>query len=99
MKKTSASMHLIYLVASLISRVTWADTGLVELHVKGVVCSFCAAGIEKILIANPNVESVAISLRTAIVTVHFKSEKTVRDEELKKLIQDAGYEVSSIEHR
>ena len=67
-----------------------------KISVNGLVCDFCARAIEKIFTKDEAVESVAVDLTSKIVTATFKDGKTLSDDELKKLVTDAGYNVVSI---
>lgn len=76
---------------------TAASEGLfVETKVKGMVCSFCAQGVEKAFKQRPEVESVRVDLEKKAVYLRFKEGMTIPDEDIKKLIGDAGYDVQEI---
>lgn len=68
----------------------------VSIKVKGMVCAFCAQGIEKKFKAMGEVESVKVSLETKIVDLNFKADKNVPDDQIKKVITESGYEVVDI---
>jgi mercuric ion binding protein len=74
-----------------------AQAGGAIVHVNGMVCAFCANGIEKTLKKQKEVESVEVSLETKKVTIVFKGKDSLKDEDLKQLITDSGYSVVSIE--
>jgi copper chaperone CopZ len=67
-----------------------------KISVNGLVCDFCARAIEKIFTKDEAVESVTVDLTSKIVTAIFKDGKTLNDDQLKKLVTDAGYNVVSI---
>ena len=67
-----------------------------KISVNGLVCDFCARAIEKIFTKDEAVESVTVDLTSKIVTAIFKDGKTLSDDQLKKLVTDAGYNVVSI---
>jgi len=69
----------------------------VKISVKGMVCSFCAQGIRKTLGNEQAVEDVKVDLDKKLVTITVKDGKTLTDEEIQRLIQEAGYDVLSIE--
>jgi mercuric ion binding protein len=73
-----------------------ADT--IKAKVNGMVCGFCATGIEKTFKAQPEVKSVNVDLQSKLVTVATKEGQTMDDAKLKKLIANAGYSVVSVEH-
>lgn len=62
--------------------------------VKGMVCSFCAQGIEKKFSAQPEVEKVQVSLENKFVKLGFKDGKTLPHEKIAEILKDAGYEAS-----
>lgn len=61
--------------------------------VKGMVCSFCAQGIEKKFNTNASIEKVKIDLEKKQITLTLKDGKKLSDEEIKKIVSDAGYKV------
>jgi len=65
-------------------------------EVKGVVCSFCAQGISETVKKRAEVETVSVDIDTGDVTIVTKTGQTLDDTTVEKLIEDAGYEVSSI---
>ena len=73
-----------------------AQAGTIEMKVNGLVCGFCAQGIEKILRENPATADVVVNLDDKQVVVTTKSGADITDADLKKAIKDAGYDVKSI---
>jgi mercuric ion binding protein len=71
-----------------------ADT--IKATVNGMVCGFCATGIEKTFKAQPEVKAVNVDLQNKLVTVQTKEGQTIDDVKLKKLIGNAGYSVVAI---
>ncbi len=69
----------------------------IEMHVNGLVCAFCAQGIEKKLRAFPQTTDVFVSLENHLVVVALGAGTDITDTELKKAITDAGYNVTDIE--
>jgi copper chaperone CopZ len=74
-----------------------ALAGTIEMKVNGLVCGFCAQGIEKTLRKNPNTTDVLVSLEDRLVAIATKSGSDIPDVELRKALTDAGYEVKNIE--
>jgi copper chaperone CopZ len=68
----------------------------IEMKVYGLVCGFCAQGIEKILKQNPATADVVVSLENKLVAVTTKPGQDISDAELTKAITEAGYEVKGI---
>jgi copper chaperone CopZ len=69
-------------------------TSSIKAKVNGMVCAFCAKGIEKKLKALPQTQAVFVDLKAQIVALELKDGQTVAIEEFKQIIKDAGYEVS-----
>jgi copper chaperone CopZ len=81
-------------VLALLSANTFAGT--IEMKVYGLVCAFCAQGIEKTLRRNPATEDVVVSLENKLVAIGTRSGSDIPDAELKKALTDAGYDVKAI---
>ncbi|MBY0386177.1 heavy-metal-associated domain-containing protein [bacterium] len=64
--------------------------------VKGMVCSFCAQGIEKKLKAFKEIQKVSVDLDTKKVLVESVPGQTVPSDLLQKTIKDAGYDVVEV---
>ncbi len=90
MKKLLINTTLICLLASAVQ----AETILAS--VNGLVCSFCAKGIEKTFNAQPQVEHVKVDLDHKLVTIHTKEKQTLDDKKVTKLITNAGFTVTKI---
>lgn len=73
-----------------------AFAGKITAHVKGMVCAFCASGIEKTLKAREEVESVKVDLENKLVSIITKKGKDIEKDVVKKLITDSGYTVTDI---
>jgi mercuric ion binding protein len=71
-----------------------ADT--IKATVNGMVCGFCATGIEKTFKGQPEVKAVNVDLQNKLVTIQTKEGQTIDDTKLKKLIGNAGYSVVHI---
>lgn len=82
---------------ALFSQAASAETILAK--VNGLVCSFCATGIEKTFNAQPAVEKVHVDLDNKLVTINTKSDQKLDDDTVTKLITDAGYSVVGIERK
>ena len=89
------SLRIAFVVALLASASrTWAET--LEVEVNGLVCAFCAQGIEKTLRQFPQVEEVYVSLEHRLVAVELKPDQTLDETALRKSITDAGYATVSV---
>jgi len=82
---------------SLFNNTALAATQTLKATVNGMVCAFCAQGIEKKIRALSQTQDVYVNLKERIVAVELKDGQTLSNDILKKLIKDAGYDVTSIE--
>jgi copper chaperone CopZ len=73
-----------------------ADAGTIEMKVFGMVCGFCAQGIESNLRKNPAVADVQVSLEKQLVVVKTREGEDVPDAALHKAIEDAGYDLKAV---
>jgi len=82
------------LTLALVSTSTLAET--IEMKVNGLVCAFCAQGIEKTLRKNPAITDVMVSLEDKLVAVEVKPDTDIPDQDLRKALADSGYDVKAI---
>ena len=73
-----------------------ASAKTIEMDVNGLVCAFCAQGIEKTMKTFPATEAVFVSLENRIVAVQLKGGTDIDDARLRKAITDSGYTVVAI---
>jgi periplasmic mercuric ion binding protein len=66
-------------------------------EVNGMVCAFCAQGIEKKLRALAQTKDVYVNLKQRIVAVELRDGQTLAPQTVRDLVKDAGYDVVSIE--
>jgi len=74
-----------------------AHAGTIEMKVFGMVCGFCAQGIEKSLRKLPATADVTVSLENQLVAVSTREGVDIPDAELRKVIEEAGYDLKNIE--
>lgn len=67
--------------------------------VKGMVCAFCATGIEKTFQKQAAVQDVKVDLAAKLLTVHTRDGQTLDDATIRKLVTAAGYGVTEIKHQ
>ena len=84
----------LFLVLGLASALASARTILVE--VNGLVCAFCAQGIEKSLKKFDAVDAVFVSLEHRMVAIALRPARDVKDARLKAALTKAGYTVVGI---
>ncbi|WP_020168661.1 MULTISPECIES: heavy-metal-associated domain-containing protein [Methylotenera] len=82
--------------SALFSNMVFA-TQTIKANVNGMVCAFCAQGIEKKMRALSQTQDVYVNLKQRVVAVELKDGQTLSNEQVKTIIKDAGYEVTSIE--
>ena len=68
----------------------------IEMDVNGLVCGFCAQGIEKTLKGLPATEAVFVSLEHRLVAVKLKDGSDIDDAALRKALKESGYTVVGI---
>ena len=90
MKKFLALMATVALLSAA------ADAATIEMRVYGLVCGFCAQGIEKTLRRNPATDDVVVSLENKLVAIGTKPGADISDAELTKALTDSGYDVKGI---
>lgn len=73
-----------------------ASAGTIEMKVYGLVCGFCAQGIEKTLRKNPATSDVIVSLKKQLVAVETRDGQDITDADLTKALTDSGYDVKGI---
>lgn len=78
-------------VAALLALSSVVSAETIEVEVNGLVCAFCAQGIEKTLRAFPATDDVFVSLEHRLVAVALKPGQTLDEAALKKAITEAGY--------
>ena len=69
----------------------------VKATVNGMVCAFCAQGIEKSLMKMPQTKAVFVDLKKKIVAVEAKDGQTLDGKKISAEIKDAGYDVVKLE--
>jgi len=69
----------------------------IKANVNGMVCAFCAQGIEKKMRALSQTKDVYVNLKQRVVAIELKDGQTLSNDTVKDLIKDAGYEITSIE--
>ena len=73
-----------------------ANATTIEMTVNGLVCGFCAQGIEKTLRKDPATEDVVVSLEHRLVAVATKPGSDITDEVLESAREASGYDITAI---
>jgi mercuric ion binding protein len=69
----------------------------VKATVNGMVCAFCAQGIEKTISKMDATKAVFVDLKSKVVLVEAKEGKTLDQKAIGAAIVDAGYDVVKME--
>jgi copper chaperone CopZ len=89
---------IVLFIATFFSAVLFSTSALaassIKAKVNGMVCAFCAKGIEKKLKALPQSQAVFVDLKSQVVALELKEGQSVPLDQFKQIIKDAGYEVS-----
>lgn len=73
-----------------------AHATTIEMKVHGMVCGFCAQGIEKSLRKHAATEDVFVRLENQLVAVTTRDNADISDAQLREAIEKAGYDLKSI---
>jgi copper chaperone CopZ len=87
----------LFLAVTLLTVTGISSAATIEMTVNGLVCAFCAQGIEKKLKKFPATVEVIVSLESRLVALSLKDGQDIPDSDLRKALTDAGYTVKSIE--
>jgi mercuric ion binding protein len=85
---------LTLIVLAALSGSALAET--IHTTVNGMVCAFCATGIEKTFRKQPEVASVKVDLHKKLVTITTKPGKTLSDAKIKEVVTYSGYSMGKI---
>jgi hypothetical protein len=93
--KSVAAFAFIFLASAAVRNVMAAES--VKATVNGMVCAFCAQGIEKSLMKMPQTKAVFVDLKKKVVAVEAKDGQTLDSQKISAEIKDAGYDVVKLE--
>lgn len=91
-------MKKILMAVMMMSSIT-GFTKEITVKVSGMVCSMCAQGIEKKFKAEASVNKVHVDLDKKEVHIVTKDSEDIADQQITKLITEAGYNVAGIERK
>ena len=69
----------------------------VRLKVNGMVCPFCAYGLEKRLQEIVSVDAVLIRISDGLVQIRTKEDQELTDEALRKAVKRSGFSLTGIQ--
>ncbi len=89
------------IIAVMILSIIWSAVALAagteyRMRVDGLVCPYCAYGVEKKLKAIKGVEKIDVDLNAGLVTVDVAEGVTLTAPQMKTLFQDAGFTYRSM---
>lgn len=90
MKRHLLTIIIFFVLSAAVSAETIRTT------VNGMVCAFCATGIEKTFRKQSEVESVKVDLKEKLVTIKTKPGKTLTDAKVKEIVTYSGYTMGKI---
>ena len=93
--KSIATSAIFVLSTGVFTHVFAAES--VKATVNGMVCSFCAQGIEKTLLNMPATKAVFVDLKRKVVAVEAKEGQKLDGKKISAEIKDAGYDVVKLE--
>ena len=68
-----------------------------KIEVLGMVCAFCAQGIDKSFKSEKNVTDIFVSLKNNFVAIESTDENGINEKLITTIITEAGYDVQKIE--
>jgi len=86
-----------FLALSMSSGVAFAAVQTIKAEINGMVCAFCAQGIEKKMRSLSQTKDVYVDLKNKVVAVELKDGEELSQDTVRDLIKDAGYDVNKIE--
>ena len=99
--KSLVTMKSIAAYASIVWSLATFNTSVaaesVKATVNGMVCSFCAQGIEKALLKMPQTKAVFVDLKKKVVAVEAKDGQMLDSKKIAFEIKEAGYDVVKLE--
>ncbi len=95
MKSFTSKVVAVTLATAFVSSAFAAET--VKATVNGMVCAFCAQGIEKRLSGMPATKAVFVDLKKKIVAVEARDGQTLDGKAISHEIKEAGYDVTRLE--
>jgi periplasmic mercuric ion binding protein len=90
-------------IAAFVFSLGFATVGLAEptsikAEVNGMVCAFCAQGIDAKLRKNAATKDVYVNLKNRLVVVELKEGATFSLENFKTEVKDSGYAVTKVDY-
>lgn len=77
-------------------KITPLKKGSILIHVNGMVCEFCAVGLDKMFAKNDAVSYITVSLKNGTVLIHLKENQNITDQVITSTIENNGLTVRDI---
>jgi copper chaperone CopZ len=88
--------QILLVIGVLVALSSGAFAETITTTVNGMVCAFCATGIEKTFRKQPEVATVHVDLEKKLVTVTTKPGRTLSDAKVKEIVTYSGYTMGKI---
>jgi periplasmic mercuric ion binding protein len=85
------------LITAVLFAIPAAQSETIKASINGMVCAFCAQGIEQNLKASGKTKDIYVSLKQKVVAAELKEGEAMTHDAFKALVKDAGYTVTKIE--
>ena len=69
-----------------------------KVWVDGMACPFCAYGLEKQIKKAIKAKNFQVDINAGFITIAVPKDKKPSEEELKKIVKEAGFKISKIEY-
>ncbi|GAB5459155.1 MAG: hypothetical protein Hens3KO_21850 [Henriciella sp.] len=73
-----------------------AETTMLTVNVKGMVCDFCARAVTKVFSKNDAVDGVHVDLDNGEIHVDLKPGMSLSDDDVETLVKKSGYAMVSV---
>jgi copper chaperone CopZ len=73
------------------------DVNIAIVSVKGMVCDFCARGIEKTFLKDKSVKKIDVDLANGKVVIAYLKSKNINSDEIEKKILSNGQNMSDLQ--
>jgi mercuric ion binding protein len=83
-------------LAAAVATPAFAAPKTIQIGLDGLVCAFCAQGVEKKMKSQAATDKVFVSLEKKVAVLSLKDGQDIPDATIKAEITDAGYVVKSI---
>lgn len=89
-------MRYVLLTLALIASATAAMAEAIIVKVDGMVCAFCASGIEQLFTDEPGVKTVHVDLDASTVELSTDDATPLSDTRIRELITKSGFDAGEI---